>query len=538
MVKPNHFDLTTMNSLISTYQSSASWYRQPAPIAALFSIASALLLIATSQSPNNDAMLYLVAADTFMENGWHAAELIYKRPLFPALIGGISMLFGTSALVSAYLLNTALMGFLGYSFVVLVKNLGGARLAQWAAAFIIVTYPALCSYRDYLIRDFGYWAFSLAALNFLIQIHVAARLNAISGWLCCNLLAMLFRPEAAFILLLSPVSLLFNSQISQRQRIHRLLILYVPLIALTLAGTALAIWANINPFGRFLEITVNESLQWFNAISSSLDNMHDNLVNHVLSKYSREFAPLSVLLTLVGIFVAETLKAISLPLLLLGLFLWRQRVLTLPRHPAYLATLVIATSVVWIFFLSFQFLQTRYLLFCTLLLLIPLCLGLEKLCASTLKRSAKIVLGALVVILIIDSQISFGYSNRHIHDGIRWLQNNAASDAWIYANKPQLAYLGGGNFYIPHLLKNPTPTNKLPLSVLTAYEYLAVNIKRKDRTLADFIASLPPAFESVAEFGNSRGDRVVILSTTGARKLRHQSAWYRDSTGIFINPAP
>jgi|GEM_PF-1569768 len=525
-----------MSSLTITALSTPLWHRYPATIAALLSIASALLLIAASQSLNNDGILYLVGADTFKAEGWSAAEKVFVRPFFSALIGTLSLATGTSSLFSAYLLTISLMSLLAFAFVNLVRDLGGKMPAQWAAAAIIVTYPSLCAYRDYLIRDFGYWAFSLLAVNLLIHLHRTVQWRTATTWLLCGLLATLFRPEAAITLFLSPLSILFNTRLAPQARYRATAKLYLYLAAAGVLAMVAGMSLGIDPIGKLLKVTFALYLEGVQGIGANLQNMHNDLVSHVLSRYSREFGALSVVLILTGIFIAKTLQAISLPLLLLGAFLTRCRALTLPRHPAYLATLVIVLMVVAVFYLQMHFLQTRYLLLATLLLLVPICLGLGRVLSTPPGRRSKIILSTLAVILVLDSQVNFGHSNQYRVDSIRWLQTHSAEGDWIYANEPQLAYLGGGSFSIHHVLSGTADMTKIPLNTLAGYDYLAVNLKRKNKVLARFVDSLPPAFTRVKEFSNKRGDKVIIFTTENAAQQRRQPAWAKLAPKAFLNP--
>lgn len=525
-----------MNSNMPGAGTLTTCLSSPAITSVLLTILSALVLIGTSQSLNNDATFYLVTADIFKADGWAAAEKIYQRPFYSALIGTVSLLTGTSSLFSGYLLNIALMALLAFSFVTLVKDLGGKPSAQWVAVAIIVTYPTLCGYREYLIRDFGYWAFSLLGLSFLVRLHNSMGWRLLTGWLLFNLLATLFRPEAAIITLIAPLSFIFNKRLGTSERIWATgkvyLILGGALAVTILAGMAI----EVDPIGKLLQATFAGYISVVETIVSQLTIMHDNLVTHVLSRHARSFGTQSAVLILSGIFVAKALKAISLPLILLAtLLLWR-KALVLPRHPAYVITLSTALIVVVVFFLQKQFLQTRYLLLVSLLLLIPLCFGVGQIINSEVDRTTKITLGILSVILLLDSHVSFGHSKKHTADSIRWLQANIEKGAWLYSNEQQLAYLGGGNFYLPHIRHAAAFNVKLPLKTMNGYDYLAFNLKRRDKALEEFLQALPKQFTKIAEFSNQRSERVIIFSNEGATKIRQRPHWKRIVDRAFENP--
>jgi hypothetical protein len=517
-------------------------WRRPTVLAALLSALSGVLLIAMGDGLNNDATLYLVSADVFRLQGWEAAENIYHRPFYPASIGMLSGLLGISATAGAYVINLMLMALLGYAFVALVRELGGKGNAQWVAAFIIVSYPALCAYRDYIIRDFGYWAFSLLALVQLIRLHQGIRLSGLLLWLALSLLATLLRPEAAIPMLVTPISLLFNRSLSLKDRALACLKIYSLLAACLLMALLGEQVVEVDPVGTLLQNTLKEYTGFVQQLGHNLRLMKANLTEHVLSHYSREFANLGVFLLLLGILVAKTLKAFSAPIILIGLFVSRRRLLHLPRHAAYRTTLLVVTVVVAVFFAQTQFLQTRYLILITLLLLVPLCIGLGQLLSSplnkTISRNGRLFLIGMAAILVLDSQLSFGYRDHHIPPAIEWLKSNTPEGSWIYANEQQLAYLSGGGFYMPHLQKAKEHMAEESVEVLSGYDFLAVQIKKRDKKLAKYVAALPQNFKPLLKISNSRGDQIVIIQVQGGQEVRQGKDWDDIRAAAFANPNP
>lgn len=186
--------------------------RSPAGAAAFLSAVSAIITIALANSINADATFYLIIADAYKAGGLAATTELYDRPFYSILIGLLSETSSLSSYQAANILNTGLFALLGFAFVRLVQSLEGSKRAQWLAALTIIAFPTLANYRDYLIKDFGYWAFMTLSISEFLFFQNRKAVRHLALWLLFGLLAVAFRPEGLFIIAVLPMALLFTAR--------------------------------------------------------------------------------------------------------------------------------------------------------------------------------------------------------------------------------------------------------------------------------------------------------------------------------------
>ena len=134
------------------------------PALACASLLASLWLIAIDPVINDEAVIVLRAADTYISSGFAASVDLFERPLLPIAIATIHQLTGVSLVVAAHSLTTGLFILLCQAFVSTVAMLGGSRQAQLFAAILVLLHPLLCSFRSDFFTEPGYWAFMLLAL--------------------------------------------------------------------------------------------------------------------------------------------------------------------------------------------------------------------------------------------------------------------------------------------------------------------------------------------------------------------------------------
>ncbi|GAB3105349.1 hypothetical protein G8770_13420 [Aestuariicella hydrocarbonica] len=512
-------------------------YLTPALAAALLSTLSTLIIISLSGSINADATQYLIAADTFKVSGWDAAEEIYPRPFYSVLIGGLSQITHTSSFVSAQLLDISLLALLGYAFVKVIQALGGDRRAQWIGACLIVLLPTLADYRDYLIRDFGYWAFMLLALNALIRFQANARLLQAGQWCAYSGIAMLFRPEAVLLLVLVPTALLLPSPQSLVLRLKLTAKLYGLLLAGLLIALAIGLSTGLQLQDKFIELALSPLLEQANQLAISLPKYTQVMASEILNRHSEEHAALSVSLVLSGIFVATLLSALTPIIVFLGLYLWKKGQLRWPRNTPYLMMHIVLAGILINFLLFKHFMQARYMLLTALLLLIPLCIGLSReydnIARSKVKKG---LLFTLAMLVLLDNHISTS-SHEHDQDSLAWLQQHSSQDDWIYTNDHQLAYFSGLTFDWNDILYAKRRLEKTPASRLYGYDFVALNVGRKDAKIQAYAETLSALnYHQRAKFSNNRGDQIIIFESPDAHRQRESDQWQSAHKQAFHNP--
>lgn len=504
-------------------------YISPAIACALFSALSTFIIVALSGSINADATQYLIAADTFKLYGWDEAENIYSRPFYPALIGTISEITHTSSFFSAHLLNIGLLALLGYAFVHAIKNLGGDNRAQWIGAVVLIIFPTLSDYRDYLVRDFGYWAFMLLGFSALVRYQTTSRLIQAGQWYVYTGLATLFRPEAALLLVFVPLALLLPSSQPPRVRLKQTVSVYGLLTLSLLVGLGVTMAAGLQITLKDFELAISPILEEVNSLTESLPQYAHTMATEILNRHSKEHAALGLALVLAGVFFATLLSALTPVIVLVSVYLWKRDQLRWPRNTPYLTMHLILAAILIGFLLAQQFLQARYMLLTALLLLIPFCIGLSKEFENITRQPfKKWIFLTITAVILLDNHISL---NNHDHekDSLTWLKEHSTQDDWIYTNDHQLAYFSNLNFNWPDILFAKRHLLDVKSSALKPYNFIAINIGRKDKRMLAFADSLSKnAFIKRASFSNNRGDQVIIFESPEA--LEHRDSLKRQSS--------
>ena len=468
-------------------------------------------MFALAPSLNNDATIYLFAADTFNESGWSAAQSIYPRAFYPALIGSFSQSLGIETLTAAQIINSLLVAFTAFAFVHLVAVMGGDRVTQLVAAAVIVIYPTLCEYKDYIIRDFGYWGFSLFMLAAFIRYQRDNKIQPLLGFLASAVMATQFRHEAAPIALLLPLSLLFHFQASRHQRMHQLLICYGLLLALGLLAFATGTAAGFDIYGAFYKLVLEFPSQVTAQLAEEWISATEGLRQAVLNKHAEEYAGIGVALTYGSIFTGDLLRGLTAPVLIAAAYLIVKGAWRWPCNSAYWTLSAILFVGLLLFIVFMQFLQTRYILLSCLLLLIPLCFSVAAFIQdknTTRKQRQFLILMALLGSL--DAYVSFGHSKSYIPDSILWLKQNTPASARVLSNNPQISYRSGRPYNFHQIEKislrsEGFSTEKLPKN----YDYIAWQFDKREQVPSEFTVH-NTRYQRVQTFRSPRGDNVSI----------------------------
>lgn len=173
------------------------WRNTPsAPVQAGFlaSLLLSLVAVLSNPVPNRDGMMYVSAARIFFEEGF-SARIDFDWSFYPLLIAGIGRMTGLDLEWVAYALNALFLAGASALIIDLVRR--SAPGAAWAACLVMLALPGHNSYRDFIIREFGYWFFIALAFwlagRWQAHGHRWREALAVQGALAC---AALFRLEA------------------------------------------------------------------------------------------------------------------------------------------------------------------------------------------------------------------------------------------------------------------------------------------------------------------------------------------------------
>jgi hypothetical protein len=499
----------------------AAWAQVLGPVRAAF-IGSLLLSFVAVQGHlvNRDGIYYLETARTMLESGlvagWQAGEWAF----LPTLIAALAFVMKVSPETAAMVINALFMA----GTCALLVGITRRRLpeAAWLACLVVLAMPAYNQYRNEVLREYGFWFFSMLAF------WLAIRWNDTQRWrdalLCQGALALaaLFRLEAVAFY---PALMLWqafgapNGRKVQRVLVVGCLPLAGVLLATILFGSGLV--AAPNRVVYYLEAANPlHTLQGINAAASKMSEMVFKY------KYSREeagyilfFGLLSVIpmkfLKMTGVFLVPLAYRFAVPPMRTWLAPWQ------PLPWAFLAyVLVLAAFVMHQFFLVGRYVSLLNLL------AVPIVASGLSLLMQRFPRWKALML-TLALLTMAANVVSLSPAKTHIVEAGRWLGAHATDPARVGVDNARIAYYAGWR------TTNAIILDRTALATALAEKHanmVAVETTRKDRELEKWLAE--NRLHVVQRFANKAGDAVVIAvpestqpspSTTGRSRANAAS---------------
>ncbi len=419
--------------------------------ARLWAVAASLLLSAWAglsvTVPNDDAFVYIRTAQIFLDEGIEAAFGHYAWAGYPVLLGLVGSL-GPGLLASAYLLNALFFALLAFAFVSICREFSTDRRLLALAALTILLFPEINEYRYLILRDTGFWAFSLLGLWCLIAY------GAESSWKYClffaaaMVFATLFRPEAALYLLLAPLCLLFDQRYSRAERFllrFRMLVAALGALLLCLLG---GLAFGLNLFHQMIE----SASTYLPFVQSLFDPASQQAAAEVIfgghaATWSGRYLPLFLVAGLLAILVVELFYAVGMPFTLILAWGYWKRWLLPDRNAALpiIAFALINLLTVLGFILLTRYLTSRYAMVFSLSLAIFVPFIAREMLTRALpgSRAAAWLLVLFLSFSAVDSFYSFGRSKTYVGDAIAWLDANHDGAAALITNVRAVAYFSG-----------------------------------------------------------------------------------------------
>lgn len=429
-------------------------------IIVLANIALAFITISDPlRAINSDGVLYLQTADAYLQGGWHAAMRFYPWPFYSVLIAWMSQVCHCSLELAAYLLNIIFqilicIGFFNLAcWIARPALIGGVHgnpennklLFQILTTLVILFYPTFNHHRDLIIRDFGYWAFSLWGWFYLIRLNEEQR-----GWDGIKfgislLLASLFRLEGIVMLLLTPFAVFTRQKIAMFEKLSIFLKAYsAPLIFFI--GSVGYFWLSADKpdnFGRLLDMKA-QIYSGIDLIMQGLLQAKQHIANQVLTPVSVD----SATTLLVGGLIAVYIKMLILTLtpfysVLVGISIWKKSFLPTSSVKTVIGTAIFLNILVTVIFLMQSlFLTERYLFGLSFLLLLWAPFALLWIYQQTRMQRQWVFWGVLAIMGLIAmiSLHDFGPSKTYLKQAGNWVHENLPEQGWIYTNSPQIGF--------------------------------------------------------------------------------------------------
>lgn len=486
----------------------AAWASALGPVRLAF-LASLLLSLIAMEGHliNRDGIYYLDKAGAILEHGFvegvKAGELspglkkVGEWVFFPMLIAAVSFVTRLGPEAAAHALNALFLAGACALLVAWVRRRSAE--AAWAACVVVLAMPAYNQYRHEILREFGFWFFSLLAF------WLAMRWCETQRWreaLACQFAlaaAVLFRFEAVAFF---PALMLWQAfSAPGGQRLQRVFMLScLPLTGAVLALMLLGAGMLEPPQRVIYYLEAVNPARTYELIKNAAGRMSESVFMY---KYSREeagyilfFGLLSIIpvkfLKMCGVFVLPLAYAAAKPART-----WLERWQPLPW--AFLTYVLVLIA-----FVTHQFfLVGRYVSLLNLLAVPIVAAGLAQLMQRFPRWRAPML--ALALATMLANIVSFSPRKTHIVEAGRWLSANVADAARVGVDNPRLAYYAGWR------VSQTVSLDRQDLARALAARRIgmvAVEVPRKDANAEKWLAE--NRLEVVRRFASKSGDAVVV----------------------------
>lgn len=257
---------------------------------------------------NRDGVMYMEMVQAYLDGGLASMTDIYDWPFFAMLVAWLSKLSTLPIEVNANILNSVLFMAFTDALLLISHRLLPTTKQVAIAAILILCFYSINEYRDFMIRDIGYWVFCSLALYQLMRYQLKPNFHTALQWQAFALLAILFRVEGIILLLLMPFFALSNRQVKTSLRelwqLHSLNMVIG--ILLLVATVSLTDW--VNAFDK-----ISDYLAYLNteALQLKLEEKLNMMEKHILTPFSAEYSALILFSGLLVMLLFKLAEGIS-----------------------------------------------------------------------------------------------------------------------------------------------------------------------------------------------------------------------------------
>jgi hypothetical protein len=482
-----------------------------APVAAGFLASLLLSLIAVLSNPilNRDGMLYVVAARNLIEMGV-GSTADFDWSFYPLLIAGVGRVTGLDLEFVAHSLNALFIAGACALMIDLVRR--RAPELAWVTCLVVLAMPAYNGYRDFVIREFGYWFF--CTLSFWLAMRWEDRSFRWQDALGCQaalLGAVLFRLEATVFFPALLMWQVFSAPRGSKLR-RSFMITWLPLtmgavllVLLTsgkvvLPGRVLSYASAAN----FLEIKAGFQ-QAADALGANLPIFSRGESGFILLTGLLAFIP-AKFTHMLGVFVLPMGYSLAVQPLRTVLGRW-----SLLSWAFFFYLLTLAAFIVHQLFVS-----ARYVSMLNLLAVPYVAAGFITLMARFPKLKKTFVAIALITMLSNVASLSPG-KKAYIKDAGQWLAQNTPNRERVYVSDSVVAFYAGWPY--KHGIIDTCDPDCLKLAVEgNEFDIVVLSQSRKSSAVTDWVET--NHLRVVRRFANKAGDAVVILAPAAVSGLQ------------------
>ncbi len=477
---------------------------------------------------NRDGIMYLQMVEAYLDGGLSAARAIYDWPAFSILIAWIHQLTSLSIETTGSILNSLLFILLTDALVLMSSLLVSSQRQLGIAALLILCFYPINEYRDFILRDPGYWAFaSLALYQFMLFLNAPSYKSA-TLWQTYMVIAVLFRIEGSVLLLGLPLFLLFArkpidglKQVAQAS--YLLIITFTAIVTFVLSQPDL-----MAAFSKLESISSYLNLDRYNEV---LTRSAGIIESQILNKYSEDYAALILVAGLLTMLAYKLLKTFSVSYLIIYFAATTKN--DQPHNPQLQRLLIYFFTLNILILTSFlfkeYFISSRYavLALAGLLLIVmsKVCQGIERFWLTKNKRLLAVI--GLALFYNVADTSTLSSSKRYIKETAIWAAHNLPEDSLVMTDDEFMLYYFNAektsltlcvkplhqqtDFTTEYADKMPYtsgPCSDIHSNDYQYYDYLIVVEKRRYSELRRFLKTLD--LELVFHTGTKRKDGASV----------------------------
>ncbi|MFZ6046094.1 hypothetical protein ACFW0H_08210 [Pseudomonas sp. CR3202] len=444
-----------------------------------------------------DAAFYMDAAQVFVDQGLAATLATFNWPWFSILVGITHALTGLPMETTGYLWCALLMA----GTCALLVDMVSSRIpgsGGWAC-LVVLAMPAFNGFRNDILREFGFWFFSILAL------WLALRWEARGGWgrgfliSVVVALAALFRLEAVMLMAALCLWLLPGLGTTLgRKRFLQLILLPSLLMAVAVGGLFATDHLPLARIQYYLLLLDPRTM--FANFSAAAEQLGSN----ILQKYSADDAGL---ILLVGFIATALLKFAKLlgPFCVPFLFRdgWRCLRDYLKGFSALAWAWVLYFGVLLIFFMQQMFINGRYVSFLNLLAVPLAVLAMQALS----RRFPRAIRGLVVVavLVMLGNVISLSAKKTHYIEAGHWLAQHIERTDAIYYEDPRIGYYAGWGYRLPSLTREQAMNDEH----FAEFRYFLIEEKADEPWVQKWLARRE--LKVLAQFANKKNATVLVI---------------------------
>ncbi|MCD6047829.1 MAG: hypothetical protein K0S08_1476 [Gammaproteobacteria bacterium] len=486
-------------------------------IAAIFSLLFSLSALLSNDPINPDGMVYIKTAQAYLQHGVKAAFVAYNWPFFSILAAWVAKVISIKLVYAFHLLNIIFQVLLVLGFIRLLKILGAQqRILLWSALVILI-FPTLNGMRDYVTRDFAYWAFALYAFSFLINYLKQPNYKYALFWGLFMIIASLFRVEGFVFLATAPMVLLIQPGVFWRQRIKCYLKVNLCLW-LGLVGMITFHIIHHSPEqgnSRLYEL-VSQLTQTLPATWHKMQTDIQTIKATVLNYLSKDSAPTLFYGGLLAVLIMGIITAFKPLYLFLACFGQQQKLIKNTDGQVTLLNWTIFVNLIMLalFVAEQYFIVARYPIFMVLLWMSWVPFALENIYQAWQQQHKMArIFWPIILLWLLGMAISglchFGVSKAYISNGGRWLYQHMQPNQTLFSTSNQLSFYASDEYADEMRQANITDGELRDISKAEDYDWVALRIN-KDDLLSDNVKNFLSSHQPMKVFINRRGDQVQI----------------------------